>query len=322
MATQITDENLAEYLAQLGYSIEDAQEDTIEQVSELDDDVTLPGIKYQGGVMSGYIHMKIAVLKDYLDAAISTIQTAWNAWFGTSSASGVQKTWGDWFTGRQSEWDGLKTDAQSATTNANTAATTANTAATAANTATTRANTAAADAENVNAQLSGLTVTITDRNGTQRTVDMSFDFYNSYASVAAMNADAANIPLGKLVSIATTNKTSEENARIYQKRSDGQMVYIADLDQASAAAWADWLDNEKPVIEQAISDAGTATANANTAANTANEAAASVETELSKITGDCYPRFSVDTDTMELHAVHVDSPDRFSVSDGYLYVNV
>ena len=268
MATQITDENLAEYLAQLGYSIEDAQEDTIEQVSELDDDVTLPGIKYQGGVMSGYIHMKIAVLKDYLDAAISTIQTAWNTWFGTSSASGVQKTWGDWFTGRQSEWDGLKTDAQSATTNANTAATTANTAAT--------------GASNVNAQLSGNTLTITNRQGQSSSINVSFEIYRTYASVSAMNADAANVPEGKFVMIATVSTTDPDNAKMYVRNASSAAQafgFLCDLDQASSEAWADWLNNMKPVIEAAISSANTAATNANNKATIAEQKGNAAETK-------------------------------------------
>jgi hypothetical protein len=70
-----------------------------------------------------------------------------------------------------------------------------------------------------------------------------------------MNADVANIPKCSLVSIATTNKTDPENARIYQKRSDGTMIYVGDLDQASAEAWADWLNNKKPEIDARIATA-------------------------------------------------------------------
>ena len=135
--------------------------------------------------------------------------------------------------------------------------------------ATTAAETATADAEKVNAEVNGLTISITNRRGQATSVNVGFDFYNSYASVAAMNADAANIPLGKLVSIATSDPTSAENARIYQKRSDGQMVYIADLDQASAEAWAEWLENEKPAIEAAIAQAASDHTRANTDHTTA-----------------------------------------------------
>jgi len=115
--------------------------------------------------------------------------------------------------------------------------------------------TATNEASNVDADLTGMTVTIINRNGVAKTVDLSFDFYASYPSVAAMNADVANIPKCSLVSIATTNKTDPENARIYQKRSDGTMIYVGDLDQASAEAWADWLENKKPEIDARIATA-------------------------------------------------------------------
>jgi len=115
--------------------------------------------------------------------------------------------------------------------------------------------TATNEASNVDADLTGMTVTIVNRNGVRKSVDLSFDFYASYPSVAAMNADAANIPKCSLVSIATTNKTDPENARVYQKRSDGTMIYIGDLDQTSAEAWADWLNNKKPEIDARIATA-------------------------------------------------------------------
>ena len=115
--------------------------------------------------------------------------------------------------------------------------------------------TATTYAENVNAEVNGMTVRITNRNGQVETIDVSFDFYQTYSSVAEMNADIANIPNSRLVSIATNDKTSEENARIYQKRSDGTMIYIADLDQASASAWAEWLNSMKPQIQAAITQA-------------------------------------------------------------------
>ena len=128
-------------------------------------------------------------------------------------------------------------------------------------------------AENVNAELSGITVTITNRSGQSKSVDIGFDIYRTYTSVAAMNADASNVPLGKFVMIATTDKTSAENARMYIKNSQGGFTFLCDLDQASAEAWADWLNNMKPVIEDAIEDAINATSSANTAARDANTAA-------------------------------------------------
>ena len=133
-------------------------------------------------------------------------------------------------------------------------------------------------AGNVNAELNGITVTITNRSGQSKSVDIGFDIYKTYTSVAAMNADASNVPLGKFVMIATTDKTSEENARMYIKSSQGNFRFLCDLDQASAEAWADWLNNHKSAIEQAVADALNAASNANTAANNADSKAKLAET--------------------------------------------
>ena len=251
-------EQVSEALDQLGYSVEQ-EEDVISDVSQIDDDVTLPGIRVQGGTMTGYVSMKLAVLKAYLDNTVTAIQNAWNTWFGTSSDTGVQKTWGDWFTARSTEWGTLKVDAQSATTRANDAASSA--------------ESAIAGAEKVNAGIQGFTVTITDRNGVSRSVDIGFEIYRTYPSVAAMNADAANVPQGKFVVIATTDKTSEDNAKMYVKNSQGSFTFLCDLDQASSEAWADWLINMKPAIEQATTDANNAATNANNKATLANDKA-------------------------------------------------
>lgn len=116
--------------------------------------------------------------------------------------------------------------------------------------------TATDEASNVNAQINGLTVTITDRNGASVSVDIGFEMFKTYTSVAAMNADAANVPQGKFVIIATEDATSTDNARLYCKNSQGGFTFLSDLDQASSAAWADWLDNMKPLIESDHSRAG------------------------------------------------------------------
>lgn len=62
--------------------------------------------------------------------------------------------------------------ADTAASDANSAATAANSAATAANSAASKAETAAAAADKVNAVLDGTTVTITDREGTSKSVDL------------------------------------------------------------------------------------------------------------------------------------------------------
>jgi hypothetical protein len=75
-----------------------------------------------------------------------------------------------------------------------------------------------------------------------------------------MNADAAGVPNGKFVMIATTDKTSVENARLYARNgnpagSSMPFTFLSDLDQASSSAWADWLNNMKPAINERISTA-------------------------------------------------------------------
>ena len=116
---------------------------------------------------------------------------------------------------------------------------------------TSAAQTATTGAERVNAQLDGMTVTITNRQGVSKSTNIGFEVYRTYSSVAAMNADAANVPQGKFVIIATTDATDPDNAKLYAKNSQGGFTFLSDLDQASSAAWADWLDNMKPQIESA-----------------------------------------------------------------------
>lgn len=118
--------------------------------------------------------------------------------------------------------------------------------------------TATVGAEKVNATLTGTTVTVTDRNGTSRSTNIGFEFYRTYTSVAAMNADAANVPQGKFVIIATTGTTDPDNAKMYVKNSQGSFTFVCDIDQASAEAWADWLNNMKPAVEDATDEAESA----------------------------------------------------------------
>lgn len=155
------------------------------------------------------------------------------------------------------------TQVQAALSNATSATTAANSGAQAANTAASAANTAATGAESVNATLAGTIFTVTNRNGQSTSINVSFDIYRTYPSVAAMNADAANVDEGRFVMIATVDPTSAENARMYVRNGASAaeaFSFICDLDQASSEAWADWLNNMKPLIEQAIRDAVNAAA--------------------------------------------------------------
>ena len=107
-------EQVSEALNQLGYSVEQ-EEDVISDVSQINDEVTLPGIRVQSGTMTGYVSMKLAVLKAYLDNTVQTIQQTWDAWFSDVLPTGVRSIWTTWFGARQTEWDTMSTDVGNAT---------------------------------------------------------------------------------------------------------------------------------------------------------------------------------------------------------------
>lgn len=152
----------------------------------------------------------------------------------------------------------------------------ASTATQAANTAAGNANTRATEAERVNAQVQGTTVTVTNRNGQSTSVNIGFEIYRTYVSVEAMKLDAYNVAEGKFVIIASTDPTSAENARLYVRNSlpataTEPFDLMCDLDQASAAAWADWLENMKPQIEGATDAANAAASRVDSVIATANQ---------------------------------------------------
>ena len=51
--------------------------------------------------MTRYVSMKLAVLKQYLDNTVQTIQQTWDAWFSDVLPTGVRSTWATWFGARQ-----------------------------------------------------------------------------------------------------------------------------------------------------------------------------------------------------------------------------
>ena len=198
-------------------------------INQVDTSVSLPAVKFTApfdpsgnNVFEQYVHVPMSTFKQKIDDLAGEVSEA------------------------TSDLEDLKDETENARDDANTAAT--------------RAENAATGAENVNATMVGMTVTITDRNGVSHSENIGFEIYRTYASVAAMNADAANVPEGKFVIIATTSATDPENARLYCRNgSTAQQPFslLSDLDQASSAAWADWLNNMKPAIQSAITTAGT-----------------------------------------------------------------
>ena len=146
----------------------------------------------------------------------------------------------------------------------------------AANEAIENAEAATTAATNVNADLQGMTVTITNRQGVSKSVNIGFEILQEhvYPSIAEMNADAANVQAGQFCMIATTDPTSPDNAQLWSRNSspstsEHPFTFLSDLDQASSAAFADWLNNYKPVIEadhtRAENDHTTATGDHTTA---------------------------------------------------------
>ena len=130
----------------------------------------------------------------------------------------------------------------------------------------------------------------------------------SGGSYAKTVADQAAQDAQQAVQTATGNMEQAVQTAV------GQANSARDAANAAANEWTKEGGLEDQV-EKAVADAGAAE-------QLAIEAAASVETELSKLTGDLYPRFHVDTETMELKVVHVDQQNRFTLSDGVLHVNV
>lgn len=157
----------------------------------------------------------------------------------------------------------------------------------AANAAATRVDDAIEDAEeatdhaeNVNATLVGMTVTVTDRNGQSRAVNIGFEIApeHVYASKNAMKADAANVLAGQFCMIATTDPTDPDNATLWSRNNQPSTVaepytFLSDLDQASTSAWADWMNNQKPLIIAATDAANAAAILANAKAVVAQTAA-------------------------------------------------
>ena len=55
-----------------------------------------------------------------------------------------------------------------------------------------------------------------------------FSIYETYASITAMESDAANVPTGKFVMI-TSNVEDPDNSKMYVKSSDGTFIFVNDL---------------------------------------------------------------------------------------------
>ena len=71
-----------------------ASSQDIDQVEQITDNITLPGVERDsGGGVVRYVSAKMVIFRNYLDAVIAVFY----GWFGHDDTEGVQKTWKEWF---------------------------------------------------------------------------------------------------------------------------------------------------------------------------------------------------------------------------------
>ena len=245
--------DVSEALDELGYSVENEQ-DVIDDVSQLNDDVTLPGIRVVSGTMTGYVSMKLAILYTYLQGRFATIQTAWNSWFGTDATEGVQKDWSD-----------LCEDAVAKTTAANNAATLANNKAELADEKASLANEKAGLAESI-----------------YNTVNEWFNGSNGFKATAegwlSTVQSAWNDWFGASAN-AGIRKTWSDWYSATQSAWNNFFGSTASAAGGVRKIWNDWFGATQSDYAELKSDAQTATLAANDAATLANEKAVLANTK-------------------------------------------
>lgn len=147
----------------------------------------------------------------------------------------------------------------------------------------------ATEASNVVAVLTtgggAVMLTVTNRQGASNTKEVGFRIYKTYDTVAAMNADAANVDEGRFVMIAG-DVEQPDTGKLYVKGASS-FTYITDLSGAQgikgdAFTYADFTPEEiaglqRPATEAAAT-ANAAAANANTKAALADTKAQAADT--------------------------------------------
>lgn len=265
----------------------DSGEVQVLEPGDIDAAVSLPAVKFTSPYVKGgnnvfqdfrYVPMQTFVLAVQNQA--DTIKLEWEDWFGedpsqTSEGSGIRKIYANWFASTQNDWSGwfgtapsgqdpgsgvqkdwedLKEEAQAATLGA----------------------------ELVNASLSGTNLTVVDRYGVSSTSNVKgdrgdvgpkgdkgdtgdpFAIYRTYLSIADMNADAANVPEGKFVCIAS-NTEDPDNAKLYVKNSVGTFTFLTDLsgaqgikgdkgDKGDDLHWDEMTTEEKDEFERKVAE--------------------------------------------------------------------
>ena len=236
-----TRQDIIDVIDELGASVDS----DIEEVQEIDDKVTLPGIKTDGqGNFISYCLAKMTVFHAYVKTQADAIRAAWDTWFGADVTSGVQKIWND-----------LKNEITTATGAATSAANNVQTAVNAANEAASNANTKASLA-NEKAALA-----------------------NEKASLADQKAAAANTAAENATSIWNTVKNWFNGNSGFKATAEAWYNSVTAAwtnwfgASASAGVQKDWADLRADVVAK-TGAANTAAENANTKASLANEKAA------------------------------------------------
>lgn len=228
MAVQITDENLAYYLSQLSDSLENTEGArgciVVTDLDAMKRTLVIPGVNYDKDPIAN----ADAVASQYVQIPLSVLS------------------------------DVLEVMQQ--------AAASSTTAAGNAERAAADALSAVSGAENVDARLSApdgiVTLTVTDRTGTVTSMEVGFYISKTYASVAAMNADAANVKTGRFVMIAGS-VDDQDTAKLFVKNSSGSFTYLTDLsgaqgikgdkgDKGDDLHWEDMSEEDREELAQSV----------------------------------------------------------------------
>lgn len=239
--------NWLEMQEKYGAGIDSGDVDPIDNPSQVDNTITIPVVKLvnayvhgQDNEVQGYYYVPLKLFMDVVQADADAIESAWNTWFGEDSSHGVQ-----------GDWASLRVDVTTQTTAAQTAAGQAAAASTEwNNTYKPQVIQATTEASNVNAMLGStggiVTLTITNRDGTQTSKEVGFRIAMTCSSDEDMKTRAAGLEDGQFVMIAS--QVEPDNGKLYTRARNQQTVepkgfsFIADLSGAQG------IKGDTPVI--------------------------------------------------------------------------
>lgn len=239
--------NWLEMQDKYGAGIDSGDVDPIDDASQVDNTITIPVVKLvnpyvkdQDNEVQGYYYVPLKLFMDVVQADADAIESAWNTWFGEDSSHGVQ-----------GDWASLRVDVTTQTTAAQTAAGQAAAASNEwNNTYKPQVIQATTEASNVNAMLGStggvVTLTITNRDGTQTSKEVGFRIAMTCSSDEDMKTRAAGLEDGQFVMIAS--QVEPDNGKLYTRARNQQTVepkgfsFIADLSGAQG------IKGDTPVI--------------------------------------------------------------------------